>query len=52
MSEQVISAATQAIFHMQLNTNEAVRYVVTQAGVDAKTAGLALKQVMVGYRSK
>jgi hypothetical protein len=52
MSENVISAATQAIFHLQLNTNDAIRYVVKEASVDAKQAGQALKQVMLGYRSK
>lgn len=51
MSEQVLTAANQAIFHLQLTTAEAVRYVVKQAQVDAKTAGQALKQVMVGYKA-
>lgn len=51
MSEQVISAATQAIFHMQLNTNDAIRYVVREAGVSPKDAGQAIRQVMTGYKS-
>ena len=51
MSEHVLTAANQAIFHLQLTTAEAVRYVVKQAQVDAKTAGQALKQIMVGYKA-
>jgi hypothetical protein len=50
MSEQTLIAATQAIFHLQLNTQDAIRYVVKHAGVDSKHAGQALKQVMVGYK--
>lgn len=50
MSDNVLNAATQAIFHLQLNTNEAIRYVVKEAGVSPKEAGFALKEVMVGYR--
>ena len=52
MSNQVINAATQAVFHLQLNTNDAIRYVVQEAGVSPKEAGQALKQVMVGYRNR
>jgi len=50
MREQVLTAANQAIFHLQFNTNEAVRYVVKEAGVSPKEAGQALKQVMTGYK--
>ncbi len=42
MSDTVINAANQAVFHLQLNTNEAIRYVVKEAGVSPKEAGLAL----------
>lgn len=52
MSEQVINVANQAVFQLQLNTNEAVRYVVKEAGVDARTAGQALKEVMTGYKRR
>ena len=50
MSEQVINAAVQAVFQLQLNTNDAIRYVVREAGVSHKEAGQALKQVMTGYK--
>jgi len=52
MSQHVLEMATQAIFQLQLNTNEAIRYVVKEAGISPKEAGLALKEVMVGYRSR
>jgi len=51
MSEQVINAASQAVFQLQLNTNDAIRYVVKEVGVSPKEAGQALKQVMTGYKS-
>lgn len=50
MQENVLNAANQAIFHLQFNTNEAIRYVVKESGVSPKEAGQALKQVMTGYK--
>jgi hypothetical protein len=50
MSEQVIVAATQAIFQLQFSTNEAIRFVVKETGVSPKIAGQALREVMVGYK--
>ena len=50
MNQIVIDRATEAVFHLQLNTVPAVRYVMKHAIVDKKTAGLAIKQVMVGYK--
>jgi translation initiation factor 2 alpha subunit (eIF-2alpha) len=50
MNQLAIDRATEAVFHMQLQTKDAMRYVIKTAGVDAKTAGQALKQVMVGYK--
>lgn len=52
MSERTLSAANEAVFHLQLNSNEAIRYVIKHSQCDAKAAGLALKQVMVGYKSR
>ena len=52
MSQHVLDTASQAIFQLQLNTNDAIRYVVKEAGISPKEAGLALKEVMVGYRSR
>jgi len=52
MSENVLAAANQAIFHLQLDTNEAIRYVVKTAQVDPKTAGQALNETMTGYKNR
>ena len=52
MSEQVINVATQAVFQLQLNTNEAIRYIVKEAQVSPKEAGQALRDVMVGYQKR
>lgn len=51
MSERTLNAANQAIFHLQLNTSDAIRYVVKNSGVDAREAGLAIKETLVGYKS-
>ncbi len=50
MSERTLSAANEAIFHHQLPSNEAIRYVIKHSQCDVKTAGQALKSVMVGYK--
>ena len=47
-----MAAANQAIFQMQLNTNEAIRYVTKTASVSPKEAGLAIKEVLVGYKQQ
>jgi hypothetical protein len=52
MSERTLSAANEAVFHLQLSSDEAIRYVVRHSQCDAKTAGQALKEVMVGYKSR
>lgn len=52
MSERTLTAANEAIFHLQLATDDAIRYVVRNGHCDPKTAGQALKQVMVGYKSR
>lgn len=52
MSETTLAAANQAIFHLQLDTNEAVRYVVKHAHVDPKTAGQAIKETLTGYKNR
>jgi len=52
MSEQTIGVATEAIFQLQLNTAEAIRYVVKRAGVSPRDAGTAIKEAMVGYKSR
>ena len=52
MSEQTLNAANTAIFHLQLNTEEAIRYVIRNASVDPKTAGSAIKETLVGYKAR
>lgn len=52
MSEQTLNAANEAIFHRQLSTEDAVRYVAKTAEVSPSEAGRAIKEVMVGYKRK
>ena len=52
MSEQTLNAANEAIFHMQFDTKDAIRYVVKNASVTPTEAGQAIKSVMVGYKRK
>jgi hypothetical protein len=50
MNSQIERAATQAIFHLQLNTGSAIRHVCKNTGTDADTAGQALRSVMTFHR--
>jgi hypothetical protein len=52
MSDYALNAANTAIFHLQLSTEEAIRYVIRNASVDPKTAGSAIKQTLVGYKTR
>ena len=52
LSQQVLETASQAVFYFQFNTKDAVRYIVRNAMADTKTAGMALKEVMTGYKRK
>jgi len=52
MSEKTLKAANQAIFHLQLNTDEAIRYVIKNASVSPKEAGLAIKETLIGYKTR
>ena len=52
MSEKTLNAANTAIFHLQLNTDDAIRFVTRHAGVDAKVAGSAIKEVVIGYKNR
>lgn len=47
MIEQV---ATEAIFQLQLNTEQAVKYVSRNANVDSRAALRAVRSVMTAYR--
>jgi hypothetical protein len=46
MSAILEQAAIEAIYHRQLNTDRAVRYVTIQTGLSADLALTALRQVM------
>lgn len=52
MSANTLNAANEAIFHRQLNTEDAIRYVSKTAEVSPGEAGRAIKEVMVGYKRK
>lgn len=52
MIEKTLNVANQAIFHLQLNTDEAIRYVIKNASVSPKEASLAIKETLVGYKFK
>jgi len=52
MSEKTLKSANQAIFHLQLNTDDAIRFVVKNANVSPKEAGMAIKETLVGYKTR
>ena len=52
MSERTLNAANEAIFHRQLNTEDAIRYVIKSASVSPKEAGDAIKQTLTGYKHR
>jgi hypothetical protein len=52
MSEKIMKTANQAIFHLQLNTDDAIRYVIKNANVSPKEAGIAIKETLVGYKTR
>jgi len=51
MSASLEQAAIEAVFHRQLNTDRAVRYVTTETGVTSEQAQAALRYVMIGYKT-
>jgi hypothetical protein len=50
MTHQVEAVANEAVFRMQFNTRDAVRYVQRNASVDQATAQSAVRQVMVFHK--
>lgn len=42
--------ANDAIFVLQLNTADAIKYVVKHTGVNAQTAGATIKETTVWYK--
>ena len=49
---EVKYAANEAVFGLHLNHKQAVRFVVTNAKTDTKTAKKALEHVMSGYKNR
>jgi hypothetical protein len=45
MNPQVEAMANQAVFQLQFNTRDAIRYVQRNTGADEKTAQTAVKSV-------
>jgi hypothetical protein len=50
MNTQVEAMANQAVFQLQFNTRDAVRYVQRNTGADQPTAQLAVKQVATFHK--
>jgi len=51
MSAKVERFANEAIFTLQFNSREAVRYVMRNAGVDESTAQSAIKQTVTFHKN-
>ena len=49
---KVERAALEAVFHLQLNTTRAVRYIQEQAACTENQAAAAVKQVATSYKTK
>lgn len=52
MNELTETVASEAIFTLQFNTRDAVRYTIRNARVDEKSAQEAVRQVVVFHRYK
>jgi hypothetical protein len=50
MNQQVETMANQAVFQLQFNTRDAVRYVVRNTGVDLSTAQSAVRSVTIFHK--
>jgi len=50
MSQHLEITAIQAVFHRQLNTERAIKYVVVKTGVSPDQARSALQTVMTAYK--
>ena len=50
MTPQVEAKANEAVFQLQFNTREAVRYVMRNAQADEKTAQSAIRQVTTFHK--
>jgi len=52
MNALVETMANQAVFQLQFNTRDAVRYVQRNAGVDESTARSAVKSVTMFHKTR
>ena len=52
MQSNVERFANEAVYQLQFNSRDAVRYIERNAGVDEKTAKQALKSVLTFHRAK
>jgi hypothetical protein len=50
MNPQVEAIANQAVFQLQFNTRDAVRYVVRNTGVEQPIAQQAIKQAVMFHK--
>ena len=50
MTTQVEAVANEAVFGMQFNTRDAVRYVQRNASVDQATAQSIVRKVMIFHK--
>ena len=50
MNSKVEAMANQAVFQLQFNTRDAVRYVVRNTGVDQAVAQTAVKSATVFHK--
>lgn len=50
MNPRAESVANEAIFHLQFNSRDAVRYIMRNAQVDEKTARTAVEKVVVFHK--
>ena len=51
MTPVIEKAANQAVFQLQLNTVEAVKYFIRNAGATAESAALAVKQAATFHKN-
>lgn len=52
MNNILETAAVTAVFHRQMNTRDAVRFIMTEANVEKTVAEQALLQAVTYYKSK
>lgn len=48
--KDISTAANEAVYHLQLSSRDAAKYVVRQTGCDIKTAEQAVAGVLTPYK--